>query len=88
MYNGCTASAPRLCVAQRDPPCTNSTRTRRWIQLTGGGDSPGRRLRHNMRSDGSVIYLTGGYTYDEGTQARGRVRVRVRVQQGRVRVRA
>ncbi|KAG2424642.1 hypothetical protein HXX76_014367 [Chlamydomonas incerta] len=41
---------------------------RRWIQLTGGGDSPGRRLRHNMRGDGSVIYLTGGYTYDEGAQ--------------------
>ncbi|KAG2432767.1 hypothetical protein HYH02_012899 [Chlamydomonas schloesseri] len=41
---------------------------RRWIQLTGGGDSPGRRLRHSMRADGSAIYLNGGYTYDEGAQ--------------------
>jgi hypothetical protein len=36
--------------------------------MTGGGDSPGQRLRHNLKADGSVIFLTGGYTYDVDTQ--------------------
>ncbi|GLI60388.1 hypothetical protein VaNZ11_002398 [Volvox africanus] len=41
---------------------------RRWIEMTGDGDHPGKRLKHNMKASGNVIFLSGGFTYDPDNQ--------------------
>ncbi|KAG2438727.1 hypothetical protein HXX76_005272 [Chlamydomonas incerta] len=37
---------------------------RKWILMESDGDDPGHRMRATMRSYNSVIFLTGGYTFD------------------------
>ncbi|KAG2453407.1 hypothetical protein HYH02_001630 [Chlamydomonas schloesseri] len=41
---------------------------RNWTKMDGAGDRPGQRLRASMTTYNSVIFLTGGYTYDAVAQ--------------------
>lgn len=56
--------APRhACPARR----AFDIQFRTWTQMPSGGDDPGARMGHSMVVDGTLVYVSGGYTYEEDT---------------------